>query len=770
MSREMQLRASSAMPGVPGDLFAGKGAMPPAAVAGSNGNGQPSPVQKVHRLLRGRYGLAITLALAGATLGAMVGWFSQTPEMRSEGLIQIEPVIRTIATSDKTLPFYTQFMQTQPGVIMSPRVLQRAVENPEWKALNLPIDGTSTTTLRRGLEAANLRQTQLIRVAYTHERGDVAQAGVRSVIRAYKDLVGEHQSNVLREHIQALEAEQTKLAADIRTAQANIFALAEGYGTTNLAVAHEHAQRDAWQYFSQLRQAEMLLQQANDLVGGKTGATTRPAPTVEEIAAQDPTVRAFLQRRLEQQFRIEQLASRFGPEHQSMKDAKRDLELVEKYLDQMVEVYRKNYSAPWMFLNGQQVQLTPAKLAELNADVERFTRLHEQTDKLQKEIGGVATQISKEQQQIANKTKELEKIERVLEEKLAEASTTGRIVVVNEGDLPNPASDKRKQMAFVGFLGGGSLPIAILLLVGLLQNSYRYSEEATTDLSGVPLLGILPNLPDRLTDPEQAATAAHCVHQIRTMLQINGGDDRQVYCVTSAGPGDGKTSLTLALGLSFAASGSRTLLIDCDLVGAGLTARLDMAGPEGILEAMSNRTLLEYVRQTDIADLAMLPVGQAQAHHAGLFSPAALRRLVAEARKHFEIVLIDTGPILGSIEATPVCSASDAVILTVARGQQRPLVEKALGHLLAIGSRFAGVVFNRAQARDFETSISGMSIRSIARATGATAGNSNGAAAAAAAATARGGFRKAEPQPKTFGPVARAVAGSFKPTDDGGRK
>jgi capsular exopolysaccharide synthesis family protein len=288
-----------------------------------------------------------------------------------------------------------------------------------------------------------------------------------------------------------------------------------------------------------------------------------------------------------------------------------------------------------------------------------------------------------------------------------------------------------------------------------MDRSYRYSEETTMDMSGVTLLGILPNLPDRLTDPDQAATAAHCVHQIRTMLQINsGGDDQQVYAVTSAQPGDGKTSLTLALALSFAASGSRTLLIDCDLVGAGLTARLDMSGPEGVLEAMTNRSLLEYIRQTDIADLAMLPVGSAQAHHAGLFSPAALRRLVTEAKKHFEVVLIDTGPILGSIEATPVCAAADAVILTVARGQQRPLVEKALQHLLSIGARFAGVVFNRAQTRDFERSISGMSLRSVARhqQQGAN-GNGHGPA----------GFRK--PQEKTFGPVARAVASSFNPPE-----
>ena len=110
------------------------------------------------------------------------------------------------------------------------------------------------------------------------------------------------------------------------------------------------------------------------------------------------------------------------------------------------------------------------------------------------------------------------------------------------------------------------------------------------------------------------------------------------------------------------------------------------------------------------------------------------------------MILIDTGPILGSIEATPVAAASDGVILTVARGQQRPLVEKALAHLNSIGARVAGVVFNRAQSRDFEQSISGISMRSASRSS-----NGNGAS--------RNGQQKDAGQ---YGPVARAVASSTK--------
>src|SRR5690606_15334490 len=140
----------------------------------------------------------------------------------------------------------------------------------------------------------------------------------------------------------------------------------------------------------------------------------------------------------------------------------------------------------------------------------------------------------------------------------------------------------------------------------------------------------------------------------------------KVFVCTSPSPGDGKTSLTMALGLSFAACGQRTLLIDGDLVGAGLTARMNVVSPTGILEPLADRSLLPYVQVTDVQNVIILPVGSAQAHHSSMLSPQITRKLIAEARDQFDVVLMDTGPILGSIEAAPVASASDGVILVVA--------------------------------------------------------------------------------------------------------
>jgi Mrp family chromosome partitioning ATPase len=153
---------------------------------------------------------------------------------------------------------------------------------------------------------------------------------------------------------------------------------------------------------------------------------------------------------------------------------------------------------------------------------------------------------------------------------------------------------------------------------------------------------------------------------------------------------------------------------------------MNVSSPAGVLEAIANRSLIEYVRTTDVADVSILPVGTAQTLHASTLSPAALRRVIDEARKQYDTILIDTGPILGSIEASLVCAAADVVVLTVARGQQRPLVEKAIQRLMGIGARLAGVVFNRAQSGDFDRSISGASsLRSAASGSGHN-GNGNG--------------------------------------------
>jgi Mrp family chromosome partitioning ATPase len=269
--------------------------------------------------------------------------------------------------------------------------------------------------------------------------------------------------------------------------------------------------------------------------------------------------------------------------------------------------------------------------------------------------------------------------------------------------------------------------------------------------------------------------AAHGVHQIRMLLERRFQPGRTpVFAITSSTAGAGKTSLSLALGLSFAASGSRTLLIDCDIIGGGLTSRmkkgsrrrighvlrrLGLINTEQLIAALKEskergekigETLVRHgcVTEADVAHalevqqsavvglrealngdpanecitgvgtnhLFLMPLGSARRQHVAQLSCPALLRVLEQVRGWFDVILIDTGPILGSLEAGAAVMAADETVMTVARGEHRHMIDRAIEQLHAAGGRLAGIVLNRVSVGDIISS--GMSSSTSRMSTG----------------------------------------------------
>lgn len=710
---------------------------------------RPSPLRIVHRLLRGRVLLAIILSLAGAIAGGFYGYSSTTPTYEAEGVLEVAPYFITSNATEKVQGYFLNFVKSVPAKVRNTRTAIASLNREEWKSVSKrgPTPEFVGVFLNN-LTVEQIRDTFNLRVSYEDSDPRVATAAVNAVLAAFAEQ-SRQQSNTDRfDDLNRINELYNKASTEYRRLQDVIINLSAEYGTDKLETLLEARQKKVLDAEAELRRAEASLELAtsNKTVEGKD----MPALTPEDLGAADDMMRYFLDYRAKAALNLSRLSRELGPNHPNVQRALREYQdaarMVEDHFqankDKILDL-RANVDG-----GGGSLVVTPRIVEQLKQVVAIKRKTYEAEKLASTELAKKSTEIRRVRDELDRAKEDMiarEKAKTDLEFRLA---GTGQISITAEASLPvTPSKDRRKQLAIIGTVFGGGLPLGVLLLIGLLDSRYRYSEETTeTSMTGLTLLGILPNLPDRLSDPGQASIAAHCVHQVRTRLQIDAPVDGPVaYAVTSASSGDGKTSLTLALGLSFAASGSRTLLIDCDLVGAGLTARLSMTGPEGILDAITTRDLMRFVKNTDVNDLMMLPAGNAQLQHAGVFSPNAIKRLLSEARKHFDIILIDTGPILGSIEATPVCAAVDGTILTVARGQQRPLVEKALSHLRSIGARMAGVVFNRAQARDFEQSISGISLRSATRSQNGGVGASNG-----------------HRDPGQYGSLAKAVATSVR--------
>jgi capsular exopolysaccharide synthesis family protein len=188
---------------------------------------------------------------------------------------------------------------------------------------------------------------------------------------------------------------------------------------------------------------------------------------------------------------------------------------------------------------------------------------------------------------------------------------------------------------------------------------------------------------------------------MRVMLEVAHRDRAPAYLMTSSAPGEGKTGLTAALALSYALSGSRTLVIDADLMGRGLTSGHNADNEPGLCEALIEGSLSGFVRETTTAGLWLLPAGQTGGDGAARLSAIPVQRLLDEARQSFDVILIDSGPILGSVEASVISQKVDGVVFVVSRGQQRPLVRRALAQLRIVSAKMAGVVFNRADSQEF---------------------------------------------------------------------
>jgi len=685
-----------------------------------------SPVKIIHRLLRGRVLLAIILAAAGLIAGAVYGWSSTTPRYTAEGYLEVKPYITTSTAAEKSIAYLTSFVRSQPAKIVNSRTVSAAINRDEWrKVSSKPATQELVGSMLGNLSVDYIKDTFVLRVSYEDAEPAVAQAAVDAVMKSYVDISKETVSQTKIDELKKFQDLYDRAEGEYRRLQESIRNLSADYGTDKLENLLEARQKATQAAESQLADIRMQLDLAtsNKTVDGNN----MPELTMEDVAAADPMMRYFLENRTKALFNLVQLSNTYGANSPKVQLAQKEYATADTMAQEYFEGNKAKFTDIQPDLDGKgQVVITPKLVEQLRQRVEVRKKRFDQEKAATLELAKRMTEIRAVRDELERAQEDRTRREKAKEELEFQLAGSGQIAVTSEATWPaSPSKDRRKQFAAIGALFGGALPVGLLMLIGLLDSRYRYSEEATeTQMTGLTLLGILPNLPDRLSDPGQASIAAHCVHQVRTRLQIDSPVEGPVaYAVTSASSGDGKTSLTLALGLSFAASGSRTLLIDCDLVGAGLTARLNMSGPQGILDAITHRAVMNYVKKTDVADLMILPSGNAQLQHAGIFSPAAMKRLINEAKKHFEVILIDTGPVLGSIEATPVCSATDGVVLTVARGQQRPLVEKAVSHLRSIGARISGVVFNRAQARDFEQSISGISLRSAARSqTGQSAG------------------------------------------------
>jgi succinoglycan biosynthesis transport protein ExoP len=673
-------------------------------------------LHRLHHHLRGRYWIAITLGLILGGSGGYFGYTKLHPIFRAEGMLQISLNKPDPMGSSNAMPNWEEYVQSQTIVLGSRTVIGLAMRGPNWKDTGLATDGTVQNKIAENLLVDHPMRTELIRVYYTDPDPEVAVAVVKAIVRAYFDFATNRNQMEDSKRLNLLESRRSLFIKTISKVDAELADAVNAFGIPDLAPLLDAKVAEEVKLESSLNAARFALE-ANQ--GKKDPRQAIFEYTNNQIAMVDSVMRSYLGKRDDVLLMIAQFQlSGVMEDSPRMKGAQAQLEEAQKKVDSYAVEWRDfqlKLSNDSSMASGSVPHMLNMSKEWLQREVTLLENRYNAVKSDRNKMGQQVLNIQRLRQQREDAEKDKAEVQRLMDMLNMSMNMSSRLSILESGAVPiQPFKDRRIAVATAGALGGLGLPIFFFLFLGAMDKRYRYSDETNDGVSNVPLLGILPRLPEKLSDPEQAAVAAHCIHQIRIMLQVGPNPDRRrVFMVTSSATGDGKTSLTMALGLSFAASGSKTLVIDCDMVGQGLTHRLKAQDVPGLLETLNTGTLRGHVRKTGTKGLYLLPLGNADAADAGSLSPNSIKRLLAACCEHFDIIVIDTGPILGSLEASAVAAEVDGVIMAVARGQQQPLVEKAIRHLRSIGANTFGIVFNRAEQRDFQRSVSSASIRSV---------------------------------------------------------
>ena len=185
---------------------------------------------------------------------------------------------------------------------------------------------------------------------------------------------------------------------------------------------------------------------------------------------------------------------------------------------------------------------------------------------------------------------------------------------------------------------------------------------------------------------------------IRTNIQFSG-TQMKVIAISSVEAGEGKSTISVNLAISFASVGLRTLLIDADTRNSVLSGTFKSNEPyKGLSNFLSgNADLNETICQTDISGLDVIASGPVPPNPTSLLQNDNFRHLMEVARSCYDYVIIDTPPVgLVIIDAVIIAHQADASLLVTEAGKiKRRFVTKAVEQLEQSGSQFLGVVLNK---------------------------------------------------------------------------
>jgi capsular exopolysaccharide synthesis family protein len=270
----------------------------------------------------------------------------------------------------------------------------------------------------------------------------------------------------------------------------------------------------------------------------------------------------------------------------------------------------------------------------------------------------------------------------------------------------SPAAPRPTLYLAAGLLAGLALGAAAAVVRDSLDTRVRSADDldAVTDL---PMLGTLGSSGPRLgrelfVESSPSSPEAEAYRTLRTDVQFLGTPGRSLsLVVTSAKPGEGKSTVAANLALALAEVGTRVVLVDADLRRPSVADTFGLEGAAGLTSLLIGRATLDDVLQdAGSGGLRVLTSGPVPPNPGELLASPLMTKLLAELENRFEVVIIDSAPVLPVTDARVLAQAcSGTLMVASATRVRRRELREGLSLLERVGARVVGVVLTHVRRR-----------------------------------------------------------------------
>lgn len=570
-----------------------------------------------------------------------------------------------------------------------------AISESEIALSVLPVT-TAGMMVRGGITSRAIPETNIIEIGYTGTDPQTVKDVANAIARAYNDFSSEARRTAAKSRAGFIEEQLGVQRARLEEAQDKLKVFKETQQLSNVAV-EQGAIIASIHQFEHERDAALVEQQVYQRLIGRLAEADTTTEELRRLAGTEAIqknsyISTLYNRWFELISKREELMM-----GQSKSSANPDVKSAEALIDRVKEDLQR---ASGHYLQGLQsnIDSRESTIASLRKDLDKYPSLEAKESRLdadQKTLQGVYDRLQSDYQSAL----------------ITVSGEDAGIRVIDDAKLPVvPIAPVPSRNLVTSLLFGLLLGLASAVMIERLDDSVKSPDELREQM-GLVVLGTIPRIRDMVTarrvravdagrlvtheDPRSPVAEAY--RSLRTNLAFaRAREAMRVMVLTSPGPSDGKSTTVANLAITFAQQGQRTLIIDADLRRAVLDRLFDVPRSPGLTDVLvGQHTLLDVIHPTQVPNLSVIGSGQFPPNPAELLGSSAMRQVLADAQDQFDIVLVDTPPLLAVTDAAVLSTMVDGAVLVVRVGSTaKTAVRRALAQLQAVNGRLMGGVLN----------------------------------------------------------------------------